>query len=152
VYTTLDQALDDPVLKDVPQSPTVADIDKLIAVEMGSAMKLTVQKLDGTSIEVAVLNSADVRDLKRAIEKVVNEKTAEEMGQRSISWSHVWGNFALAFKGQRFLDDDASLRNFGLRHNDTIEFVHHIPSKEAGEHSQAKKTRFFHSISTRLLR
>jgi U11/U12 small nuclear ribonucleoprotein SNRNP25 len=50
VYTTLDQALDDPVLKDVPQSPTVADIDKLIAVEMGSAMKLTVQKLDGTSI------------------------------------------------------------------------------------------------------
>ncbi|GAQ83042.1 Ubiquitin-like superfamily protein [Klebsormidium nitens] len=114
-------------------------------------MKLTIKKLDATSFEVAVLSSADVRDLKRAIEKAVDEKTAEELGQRSVSWSHVWGNFTLAFKGQRFLDDDAPLRKYDLRHNDIIDFVHHIPSKEAGEHSQAKKSRFFHSLSARLL-
>lgn len=41
--------LEDPVLKDVPANPSVEDIDKLLAIEMGSAMKLTIKKLDGTS-------------------------------------------------------------------------------------------------------
>ena len=50
VYHSLDETLEDPVLKDVPHSPTVADVDRLIALEMGSAMKLTIQKLDGTSL------------------------------------------------------------------------------------------------------
>lgn len=40
--------LDDPVLADVPKNATVADIDALIGVELGSAMKLTILKLDGT--------------------------------------------------------------------------------------------------------
>lgn len=40
--------LDDPVLADVPKNATVADIDTLIGVELGSAMKLSILKLDGT--------------------------------------------------------------------------------------------------------
>ena len=40
--------LDDPVLADVPKNATVSDIDTLIGVELGSAMKLSILKLDGT--------------------------------------------------------------------------------------------------------
>lgn len=41
--------LEDPVLKNIPPSPSLDDVDKLLAIEMGSAMKLTIKKLDGTS-------------------------------------------------------------------------------------------------------
>jgi hypothetical protein len=40
--------LDDPVLADVPKNATVSDIDTLIGVELGSAMKVSILKLDGT--------------------------------------------------------------------------------------------------------
>jgi len=41
--------MEDPVLSDVPKNATLKDIDTLIAVELGSAMKLSILKLDGTS-------------------------------------------------------------------------------------------------------
>lgn len=41
--------LDDPILADVPRKPSLADVDTLINLELGSAMRLTVVKLDGTS-------------------------------------------------------------------------------------------------------
>jgi U11/U12 small nuclear ribonucleoprotein SNRNP25 len=40
--------LDDPVLADVPKNATVSDIDTLFGVELGSAMKVSILKLDGT--------------------------------------------------------------------------------------------------------
>ena len=47
--------LDDPVLADVPKNATVADIDTLIGVELGSAMKLSILKLDGTQFGMCVI-------------------------------------------------------------------------------------------------
>jgi len=41
--------LDDPILTDVPRKPSLADVDTLINLELGSAMRLTVVKLDNTS-------------------------------------------------------------------------------------------------------
>lgn len=46
VLTTL---LDDPILADVPKNPTLADVDTLISHELGSAMRISILKLDGTS-------------------------------------------------------------------------------------------------------
>jgi len=48
--------LDDPVLADVPKNATVADIDTLIGVELGSAMKLSILKLDGTHFGMNLLS------------------------------------------------------------------------------------------------
>jgi hypothetical protein len=47
--------LDDPVLADVPKNATVSDIDTLIGVELGSAMKLSILKLDGTQFGMCVV-------------------------------------------------------------------------------------------------
>lgn len=46
MLTTL---LEDPILADVPKKPTLADVDALINLELGSAMRISVLKLDGTS-------------------------------------------------------------------------------------------------------
>lgn len=47
MLTTL---LDDPILSDVPKNPTFADINTLVSLELGSAMRVSVLKLDGTTL------------------------------------------------------------------------------------------------------
>eukprot|EP00850_Spirogloea_muscicola_P014151 SM000100S09378 [mRNA] locus=s100:75438:76642:+ [translate_table: standard] len=141
--------LEDPVLADLPANPSLRDVDTLIAVEKGSAMKLTVKKLDGQTLEVAVMNSATISDLKRAVENVVNKAEQSALGHRHISWSHVWGNFCLAYQGQRLVADNELLKSYGLRNTDTVDFMHYVPLKEAGTHSRAKRRRFFHGLRDR---
>uniref|UniRef100_M8CAM9 SNRNP25 ubiquitin-like domain-containing protein n=1 Tax=Aegilops tauschii TaxID=37682 RepID=M8CAM9_AEGTA len=80
--------LDDPILADVPRKPSLADVDTLINLELGSAMRVTVVKLDNTSFDVAVLNTATLKDLKLAIRKKITEIEQGQMGHRHISWCH----------------------------------------------------------------
>lgn len=49
LHSTLTALLDDPILADVPKKPTLSDVDTLISLEMGSAMRISILKLDGTS-------------------------------------------------------------------------------------------------------
>ncbi|KAJ1273321.1 hypothetical protein BS78_06G271300 [Paspalum vaginatum] len=79
--------LEDPILADVPRKPSLADVDTLINLELGSAMRVTIVKLDNTSFDVAVLNSATVKDLKLAIRKKISEIEQGQMGHRHISCS-----------------------------------------------------------------
>ncbi|GJZ62714.1 U11/U12 small nuclear ribonucleoprotein 25 kDa protein [Tanacetum coccineum] len=83
--STLAALLDDPVLADVPRKPTLSDVDTLISLELGSAMRVSVLKLDQTSFDVAVMNSATVKDLKLAVKKKVNEMEQSKMGHGSSS-------------------------------------------------------------------
>ncbi|KAL6844127.1 hypothetical protein ACP4OV_025800 [Aristida adscensionis] len=87
LQSMLSALLDDPILADVPRKPSLADVDTLMNLELGSAMRVTVVKLDNTSFDVAVSNSATVKDLKLAIRKKINEIEQKQMGHRHISWS-----------------------------------------------------------------
>lgn len=53
--STLAALLTDPVLADVPKKPFLSDVDTLINLELGSAMRLTILKLDGTSFGILVI-------------------------------------------------------------------------------------------------
>lgn len=48
--STLGALLNDPILADVPKRPSLSDVDTLISLELGSAMRITILKLDNTSI------------------------------------------------------------------------------------------------------
>lgn len=50
LHSALATLLDDPILADVPKKPALSDVDTLISLELGSAMRLTILKLDGTSL------------------------------------------------------------------------------------------------------
>lgn len=47
--STLATLLRDPILADVPKNPTLSDVDTLISLELGSAMRISILKLDDTS-------------------------------------------------------------------------------------------------------
>ncbi|XP_020214097.1 U11/U12 small nuclear ribonucleoprotein 25 kDa protein [Cajanus cajan] len=146
LLTTL---LDDPVLSDVPMNPTLADVDTLISFELGSAMRISVLKLDGSTFDVTVMNSATVKDLKLAIEKKVNDMEQSSMGYRHISWKHVWANYCLSCHNNNLLGDNEALQNFGVRNHSQVEFVHYVSTKESGRHSKRRKHRFFHGLNKR---
>ncbi|KAF0890965.1 hypothetical protein E2562_005077 [Oryza meyeriana var. granulata] len=126
--------LDDPILTDVPRKPSLADVDTLINLELGSAMRITVVKLDGTSFDVAVLNTATVKDLKMAIRKKINEIEQQQMGHRHISWKHIWDNYCLTHQTEKLIDDNSVLSSHGIRNNSKgIEQHGHIKNKELGK-------------------
>ncbi|XP_068640102.1 U11/U12 small nuclear ribonucleoprotein 25 kDa protein [Aristolochia californica] len=141
--------LDDPVLADVPRKPSLSDVDTLISLELGSAMKVSVIKMDNTSIEVAVMNSATVKDLKVAIQKKMNETEEAQMGHRHISWRHVWANCYLEYYNEKLTDDNSQLQNFGINNNSQLHFVPCVVSRLFRRHSRRRKHRFFHGLSKR---
>ncbi|PPS13923.1 hypothetical protein GOBAR_AA06655 [Gossypium barbadense] len=143
LHSTLTAFLDDPILADVPKKPSLSDVDTLMNLELGSAMCISILKLDGTSFDVAVMNSATVKDLKLAIKKKVIELEQSKMGHRHISWRHVWANFCLAHHNEKLLDDGAALQDFGVRNNSEVHFLPYVVSKGSGRHSKGRKHRFF---------
>ncbi|MBA0742189.1 hypothetical protein Gogos_015272 [Gossypium gossypioides] len=147
LHSTLTALLDDPILADVPKKPSLSDVDTLINLELGSAMCISILKLDGTSFDVAVMNSATVKDLKLAIKKKVVELEQSKMGHRHISWRHVWANFCLAHHNEKLLDDGAALQDFGVRNNSQVHFLPYVVSKGSGRHSKRRKHRFFHGLN-----
>ncbi|XVE94478.1 hypothetical protein REPUB_Repub02eG0012500 [Reevesia pubescens] len=151
--STLTALLDDPIIADVPKKPTLSDVDTLISLELGSAMRISILKLDGTSFDVAMMNSATVKDLKLAIKKKVIELEQSKMGHRHISWKHVWANFCLAYHNEKLLDDNAVLQDFGVRNNSQVHFLPYLMSKDSGSHSKShskkRKHRFFHGLNKR---
>ncbi|KAG4121685.1 hypothetical protein ERO13_D11G222700v2 [Gossypium hirsutum] len=123
LHSTLTALLDDPILADIPKKPSLSDVDALINLELGSAMCISILKLDGTSFDVAVMNSATVKDLKLAIKKKVVELEQSKMGHRHISWRYVWANFCLAHHNEKLLDDGAALQGFGVRNNSLVLYL-----------------------------
>ncbi|KAK9220495.1 hypothetical protein WN943_009146 [Citrus x changshan-huyou] len=156
LHSTLTALLDDPILADVPKKPTLSDVDTLISLEMGSAMRISILKLDGTSFDVAVMNSATVKDLKLAIKKKVNDMEQSNLGHRHISWQvfiapsiqkHVWANYCLSHQNQKLLDENSALQDCGVRNNSQVQFVPFVLSKGSGKHSKRRKHRIFRGLS-----
>ncbi|XP_075084592.1 uncharacterized protein LOC107817456 isoform X4 [Nicotiana tabacum] len=144
LHSTLVSLLNDPVLSDVPKKPTLMDVDTLISLELGSAMRISILKLDGSCF---VMNSATVKDLKQAVRKRIDDSEQSKMGHRHISWRHVWSNFCLLFHNEKLLDDTAKLQDYGIRNNAQVQFIPYVISRASKKHSKRRKHRFFHGLS-----
>lgn len=149
LHSRLSALLEDPILRDAPKKPTLSDVDTLISLELGSAMRISVLKLDGTSFDVAVLNSARVKDLNLGIKKKVNDMEQSKMGHRHISWKHVWRNFCLMHHNEKLINDSSLLQDFGIRNNSQVHFAPYVMSRGSQRHSKRKKHRFFHGLNRR---
>ncbi|KAL3690904.1 hypothetical protein R1sor_004555 [Riccia sorocarpa] len=139
----LEIVFEDPVSSDVPKRATVADINKRIGVQHGSIMKLFILRMDNTTFDVMISNTATVRDLKAAIQKKVAYMEERQLVRRQISWQHVWENFCLTYNHEKLLNDDAMLREYSMKDDDQLQFTPHVASRESGKYSRTKKLRFF---------
>ncbi|KAH0859323.1 hypothetical protein HID58_087584 [Brassica napus] len=104
----LSQLLADPILADVPRNPALWDV-------VTSALKKE------ALCDSPLSNStAPPWDLKNLIKKRVNEMEQANMGQRHISWKHVWSNFCLSCNNEKLLDDDAVLQDIGVQNKSQV--------------------------------
>ncbi|XP_020094627.1 U11/U12 small nuclear ribonucleoprotein 25 kDa protein isoform X3 [Ananas comosus] len=140
LQSMLSALLDDPILSDVPKKPSLADVDTLLNLELGSAMKITIVKMDSTSF---------VKDLKLAIGKKINEIEQARMGHRHISWRHIWANYCLTHHNDKLIDDNSLLSEHGIQNNSKVHFLPFITSRIYQKHSRRRKHRFFHGLSKR---
>ncbi|RRT62771.1 hypothetical protein B296_00043204 [Ensete ventricosum] len=103
LQSMLSALLDDPILSDVPKKPTLADVDTLINLELGSAMKISVTKMDNTSfgmwyrLQVPLILVLGFR-------------------------RHVWANFCLAHHNEKLIDDNCMLTEYGIHNNSKVIF------------------------------
>ncbi|KAK8957260.1 hypothetical protein KSP39_PZI000950 [Platanthera zijinensis] len=149
LQSTLSALLDDPILSDVPKKPTITDVETLINLEQGSAMKITIVKMDTTYFDIVVLNSSTVKDLKMSFERRTNEIEQGRLGHRHISWRHVWANYCLCLHNEKLLDDNSLLSDCGLQNNSKVHFLPFVASRVFQKHSRRRKHRFFHGLSKR---
>ncbi|KAL0325944.1 UNVERIFIED_CONTAM: putative ribosome biogenesis protein RLP24 [Sesamum radiatum] len=128
LQSTLTTLLTDPILADVPKKPSLSDVDTLINLELGSAMRITVLKLDGTSLGTKCCSL-----------------TASELPM--MCRKHVWANFCLSYLNEKLLDDNAALQDYGVRNNSQVQFVPYVVARASRKHSRRRKHRFFHGLN-----
>jgi len=97
-------------------------------------LRLSVLKLDGSFFEVVVARTATIAELKEAVEEVFSRFPMDR--DINISWSHVWGHFCLCYKGQKLIDDKASVRFFGIKDEDELRFVRHLSINDGQEQEE----------------
>ncbi|TYJ43635.1 hypothetical protein E1A91_A03G166200v1 [Gossypium mustelinum] len=137
LLSTLAALLDDPILVDISKKPSFSDVDTLINLELGSGMCISIVKLDGTFFDVAVMNSATVKDLKLTIKKKVIELEQSKMEKKKAEQLRLL----------KLLDDGAALQDFGVRNNSQVHFLPYVVSKGSGRHSKRRKHHFFHGLN-----
>uniref|UniRef100_UPI00358DF08A U11/U12 small nuclear ribonucleoprotein 25 kDa protein n=1 Tax=Myxine glutinosa TaxID=7769 RepID=UPI00358DF08A len=124
-----------PLLCDLPVEVTLEEINSQIALECGQAMTVRVRRQDGEVLPIVVVQDATVLDLKKAIRRHVQLKLEREGGQRHISWLYVWRTYHLVYEGQKLVDDDTALKEYGIRNRDEVTFLKKLRQKECSTFS-----------------
>ncbi|CAG0922681.1 unnamed protein product [Notodromas monacha] len=108
----------DPLLRNIgipAEQLTSEEVESLIALERGQAMRITVERADNTSFRVIVRENAHVADLKRAIKRFVNlEQTRKNGRPPSLSWKHVWRVNWICFDKVRLKNNHDKLKDLGI--------------------------------------
>lgn len=119
----------DPLLCDLPIQVTLEEIHSQIALEYGQAMMVKVNKADGETMPIVVVQSATVLDLKKAIQRFVQLKQSREGGIQHISWKYVWRTYLLMFNGEKLMEDRKKLKDYGIKNRDEVTFVKKLRKK-----------------------
>ncbi|KAI8330750.1 hypothetical protein BC941DRAFT_166710 [Chlamydoabsidia padenii] len=125
---TIQALLKDPLLSDVPNLPTEQILDDLIALELGHAYKIRIQRGTLPSLSIVVGQASTVRDIKTLVEKAWAQQ--EENKHRTVSWKYIWRTYCLEWKKQRLVKDEAMVSQLGLYEDATLGFIRLVHDKQ----------------------
>ena len=119
----LKQLLDDQLLKYLPEDVSLKEVEMQLALHQGRAITVFIQRLDGQTVAVPVLQGARVKDLKAAIQLHIAKQVKRSGGPTHISWRSVWRSYWLSCNKVRFTDENALLSDYGVGNRDTVVFL-----------------------------
>ncbi|KAI8377432.1 uncharacterized protein BYT42DRAFT_570325 [Radiomyces spectabilis] len=132
---TLHTLLADELLQDVPQAPTLEEIDTLIAVEQGHAYQIKIDRGPLEPIFIVVGQASTVSDIKKLIQ--VKLERLERQKKKSISWKYIWRSHCLMLEHQRLLNDCAAVSQLGIRQGSVLHFAKLAHQK--GQHRRPRR-------------
>ncbi|KAL1915135.1 uncharacterized protein VTP21DRAFT_7616 [Calcarisporiella thermophila] len=113
--------LQDPLLSDLPPDPTLQEIDHLIALEQGAAVRISILRGSLAPLSVIVHQSATVAELKQLVQTAATR--ANQGSKRKINWRYIWNRYCLVFEGQKLAGEKTRLDTLGIRAGSQIRFV-----------------------------
>jgi len=126
----LQELLADPLLQDVPNDTTVAEVSKMLGLETGGALTIDIVRMDGLKIPMILSPDATLRDLKNELKAVIAQKV--EKRKKKINWKHVWKTSCLTFKGNKLLNDSVLLKDLGVSNQSELYFAKYKPTDKRG--------------------
>lgn len=118
----------DPLLKTLPTSATLEELNSLLALEHGRAMNITVWRGDNAGYSIVVDQDALILDLKKAIRYHFTMKQKRKGIKQLISWKYIWKKYWLYFEGQKLTPDHCKLKDFGVRNGADLTFIKRLRS------------------------
>ncbi|XP_071528332.1 uncharacterized protein [Panulirus ornatus] len=114
---------DDPILADLHPQVTLEEVNALIELEHGRAMKVYIEKDDGGFWSIVIPREATVHDLKQGLKHHVALVLSRKGAKNKISWRYIWKTYWLCYNGEKLTDDNTRLLEFGIRNKSTLTFV-----------------------------
>ncbi|XP_057440261.1 uncharacterized protein LOC130732170 isoform X2 [Lotus japonicus] len=113
------------MINQIPSSPMMIVNDSFLYHRLPSqTLKLSILKLDASSFYVEVAKTANVAELKKAVEAAFGYMP--QKGPGKISWPHVWGQFCLSYEGHKLVTDTDYLRDYGIKDGNQLQFIPHV--------------------------
>ncbi|CAJ0756039.1 6067_t:CDS:2 [Entrophospora sp. SA101] len=161
----LQELFKDPLLSDLtktntPESLTIEEVDTLIALELGTAFEIIIERGLIESLVLVVRQNATVHDIKKLISIKVerelesqkkapnsydklkkNKNSNQKRDNRKISWKYIWKSYCLIFEGKLLLDDKVHIQELGIRTLSTIqEDLHYLPFQN---HEESRDYKYY---------
>ncbi|XP_042231388.1 U11/U12 small nuclear ribonucleoprotein 25 kDa protein-like isoform X1 [Homarus americanus] len=114
---------DDPILTDLHPQVTLEEVNALIELEHGRAMKIYVEKADKGFWSVVIPREATVYDLKQGLKHHVALALSRRGVKKKISWRYIWKTYWLCYNGEKLTDDNSKLLEFEIRNKSVLTFV-----------------------------
>lgn len=71
--------------------------------------------------------NANLIDLKKSIQNTfqVNQKIQSQLNiaPQVINWKYIWKNYCLSFNDEKLLDNNKSLRDYGIKNKSELNFL-----------------------------
>lgn len=113
----------DPVLKDLHPQVTLEEVQALIDLEHGQAMKVYIEKADGGFWNIVVPREATLHELKIALKHHIALYLNRKGLKKRISWRYIWKTYWLCFDREKLTNDNCKLLEYGIRNKSTLTFL-----------------------------
>lgn len=113
----------DTVLSDLHPQVTLEEVQALIDLEHGQAMKVFIKKADGGYWNVVVPREATVHELKVALKHHVALWLNRKGLKKKISWRYIWKTYWLCFDKEKLTNNNCKLLEYGIRNKSSLTFL-----------------------------
>lgn len=97
----------DPLFNDLPSNLTLTQLKQLLSYEHGESFKIFIKRADEKIYEVLIKPDSTLKELKQSLKQ-------QKFPNQIISWKYIWKNYCLCFDDEKLMDDNKTLRDYGL--------------------------------------